>query len=225
MATNEKQAVNEQRLELFDRWAADYDVSVYADGDDGFPFAGYEKVLDTIAQIATNDTCNGEGSRHILDVGIGTGNLAEKLVGADRTVYGVDFSEGMLSEAAERVPDVHLVRADLLQPLPPKLAIPFDAIVSAYVLHEFDLPTKLQIVQALAAKSLAPGGVIVIGDVAFPSGEVRRAAHERWRDVWDEEEYYWAADEAIAEFEKLGWAARYTQVSVCAGVFEITPTD
>lgn len=44
---------NKERLELFDRWAADYDASVYADGEDGFPFAGYDDVLNAIVEAAT----------------------------------------------------------------------------------------------------------------------------------------------------------------------------
>jgi hypothetical protein len=38
------------REALFTDWAARYDASV--DGRDGFPFAGYERVLDRIFELA-----------------------------------------------------------------------------------------------------------------------------------------------------------------------------
>lgn len=46
---------------------------------------------------------------------------------------------------------------------------------------------------------------------------------ERWADVWDEDEYYWAADEAVPSLTGLGWTEEYEQVSVCAGVFTVRP--
>ncbi|MCX6093275.1 MAG: hypothetical protein NTY63_00410 [Candidatus Bipolaricaulota bacterium] len=58
---------------LFDTWADRYDEAV--NSGVGFPFAGYEATLDRVAALATA----GPGSR-VLDVGIGTGNLARRFV-------------------------------------------------------------------------------------------------------------------------------------------------
>lgn len=113
--------------------------------------------------------------------------------------------------------------ADLLKPLPDTLHVPFDDIVSAYVFHEFDPSTRMKLLQSLAKTCLVPGGVFVIGDIVFSTGAKREEARIHWRDEWDEDEFYWAADEALAGFNELGWTAVYKQISVCAGVFVVKP--
>jgi putative AdoMet-dependent methyltransferase len=201
------------REELFDAWATKYDTSV---ADATFPLIGYEKVLDeAIAQAELWD-----GAR-ALDVGTGTGNLAARLLaGGCGEVWGTDFSEEMLARARQKVPEAHFVRANLLEAWPDELPEQFNRIVSAYVFHEFDLETKLRLIGELNAR-LKPRGRLVIADIAFTTAEDREAAHRRWAGLWDEAEYYWAADEAIAALANAGIGARYIQVSICGGVFTI----
>jgi len=69
---------------------------------------------------------------------------------------------------------------------------------------------------------LAPGGFLVVADITFPTTAVRAAAAERWATWWDEDEFYWAADEANAACAEVGLPATYQQVSICAGVFTVT---
>ena len=201
------------REELFDAWAAKYDASV---GDATFPLIGYEKVLDeAIAQAELWD-----GAR-ALDVGTGTGNLAARLLaGGCGEVWATDFSEEMLARSRQKAPEAHVVRANLLEAWPDELPEQFNRIVSAYVFHEFDLETKLRLIGELNAR-LKPRGRLVIADIAFTTAEDREAAHRRWAGLWDEDEYYWAADEAIAALANAGIGARYVQVSICGGVFVI----
>lgn len=98
-------STNEDRLQLFERWAADYDTSVRGAGAEDFPFAGYDNALQRI--VAAADV--GPGMR-ILDVGIGTGNLAALFAEARCEVWGVDFSAQMLKQAAEAHRGGRLVR-------------------------------------------------------------------------------------------------------------------
>lgn len=201
----------ENRERLFDYWAAVYDRSV---GDaEGFPFDGYGRVLDTVVALAGvwPGTC-------VLDLGSGTGNLSARFVAAGCEVWGVDFSSAMISEAKKKVPDARFVRANVLESWPDELPQRFGRIVSAYVLHEFDLTTKVTMLQKLAQR-LTPDGRIVVGDVAFPTVEAREQARERWRDRWDPDEHYWAADEAEAAGWPAGLGLEYRQVSGCGGVF------
>ncbi len=157
----------------------------------------------------------------ILDLGIGTGNLAARLIRTGCQVSGIDFSAKMLAKARAKVPQAKLVQANLLADWPTELRQPFDRVVSAYVLHEFDLETKLGLLQRIASQHLSVGGRIVIADVAFPTVAARTAAQHS-ADVWDEEEYYWAADEAFAAIEQIGLQVAYEQVSSCGGVFVVT---
>lgn len=62
------------RVTLFDAWAAQYDLDVATSGDD-FPFAGYDEVLATAVRVV-----GARPSLRVLELGIGTGNLAERFV-------------------------------------------------------------------------------------------------------------------------------------------------
>ncbi len=207
----------QNRVQLFDRWAETYDASVQRSAGD-FPFDGYGQVLDEIVRLA-----DPHPRMAVLDVGVGTGNLAARLAALDCQPWGVDFSSQMLAKARANLPHATLIQADLLADWPAELRRKFDCIVSAYVWHEFDLDTKVHLLQKLAHHHLAEAGSMIIGDIAFPTGQAREQAHRRWAERWDEDEYYWAADEAIAACQKAGLEARYTQISSCGGVFLIVP--
>jgi putative AdoMet-dependent methyltransferase len=203
-----------RRVQLFDDWAAYYDRSVEAGGS--FPLTGYRQVLDEIVRAA-----GVQRGMKVLDLGIGTGNLAGRFAGLDCELWGVDFSAEMLARAREKVPQAHLAQVDLLGTWPAALDRRFERIVSAYVLHEFDLPAKVALLQRLVVHHLTAGGRIVVGDVAFETSRAREEAHNRWAELWDEEEFYWAADEAADACEAAGLQLAYRQVSSCGGVFVI----
>jgi putative AdoMet-dependent methyltransferase len=208
-----------EREQLFDSWAKHYDSAV-GSAASGFPFDGYEQVLDAAVESADA----GPGLR-VLDLGIGTGNLAARFVRQGCDVWGLDFSAEMLARAQAKWPEIHLIQASLqaslLDEWPTELPHPFDRIVSAYVLHEFDLATKIQMLWRAATQGLTPEGLIVVADIAFPTADARTKASRRWVDKWDPDEHYWAADEAIAACAQAGLEATYRQVSTCGGVFTV----
>jgi hypothetical protein len=81
--TQSREDMDQQdRVSLFDGWAQHYDRSVQADGD--FPFDGYERVLDEVARAA-----RAQPGMAILDLGIGTGNLAARFVSLGCDVVSV----------------------------------------------------------------------------------------------------------------------------------------
>lgn len=207
------------RPQLFDTWARHYDASL-ASTDGDFPFDGYERILDEVVTLAEV-----RPGMRILDLGIGTGNLAQRFVQQGCEIWGVDFSAEMLAKARVKLPQVHLVQANLLVDWPDDIHPPFDRIVSAYVLHEFTLEAKIDVLRR-ATQYLAPGGVILIADIAFPSVAIREAAMQQvYGDLWDEDEWYWAADETIAACEAAGVHATYRQMSRCGGIFVFRTPD
>jgi len=221
--------MGEAREQLFDEWAESYDKSV--DGYSGFPFEGYEQVLDLIAKRA-----GVEAGMEVLDLGIGTGNLAARFVDRDCAIWGLDFSLKMLAKVHRKYPQIELLKADIKGDWPIDVDRHFDRVVSAYVLHEFDLESKVRLLRKLACDHLVDGGRVVAGDISFPTRTVRDAAEKRFSGTWDEErqrwegslwdedEHYWAADEAIEALAAVGLTARYAQVSFCGGVYVIERT-
>lgn len=203
------------RNDLFNRWAASYDQSIQGDSDN-FPFDGYNRILDEIARQSGAT----EGMR-VLDVGIGTGNLAIHFLALKCLISGVDFSSEMLSRAGEKLPDAQLVQMNLEQEAwSTKLPDHFDCIVSSYVLHEFDASRKMQLLQTWM-QHLSGGGRIVIGDIAFSNAKALEMAYQRWAKYWDNDEHYWVAEDSLLVLKQMGFDAQYIQVSSCGGVFSM----
>ena len=201
---------------LFDSWAEHYDPAAVSAEDD-FPFAGYELILDQVINLA-----GVKPAMRILDLGIGTGNLAARFLRQGCLVWGIDFSAKMLAQARAQLPQVNLVQANLLDEWPLTLQQPFDRVVSAYVLHHFDLETKVSLLRRIATHYLLSSGPILVADIAFPTTSARAEASRHWAACWDQDEYYWAADETIAACEQAGLLVTYKQLSSCGGVFVFT---
>lgn len=197
----------------FDDWAATYDESVAAGA--GFPFDGYAQVLQGILEQAAP-----RPGANVLDLGIGTGNLAALFVARGCAVWGLDFSPEMVTLARRKLPQATLAVADIRAEWPPAFQRRFDAVVSAYTFHHFVLEEKVALAKHLVTERLVPGGRLVIGDIAFENAAAEDAQRHALGDEW-EQEYYWLADDALAALADAGLAVGYTQVSSCAGIFII----
>jgi cyclopropane fatty-acyl-phospholipid synthase-like methyltransferase len=204
--------VTQDRIDLFDRWSETYDRSVL---DECGVHESYDEVLETVVRAA-----DPRPGMRVLDLGIGTGNLAQRFVALGCSVWGIDFSPAMLALAEVKVPEAILVEADLREEWPSTLDGPFDRVVSTYVLHEFSMETKIHLLQRLVERYLGEGGRIVVGDIAFPTVQARTDAGA---DHWDEEEHYWAADETLAACAPVGLSFIYVQVSRRGGVYVFEP--
>ena len=144
----------------FDLWADEYDRSVQgSDEENSYPFAGYQRVLGTIySEIRKMD------AHRVLDVGFGTGILANRLYRDGCHVTGIDFSDRMLQIAREKMPEAVLIRHDFSTGLPLRLQEEdFDAIVCTYAIHHLTDNQKRSFLAELQSH-LAPGGKI-FGDL------------------------------------------------------------
>ena len=211
MADNYKDDMPENpRLPIFERWAARYDRSVQT--DTGI-FASYDAVLAEVVRAA-----GVEAGMRVLELGVGTGNLALRLAALGCEVWGVDFSPAMLAIVREKAPQITLVQMDLTGEWPAVMQRRFDRIVANFVLHEFDLETKISLLQRLATYHLVEQGLIVVGDVAFATAAARR---QSGAESWDEDEHYWAADETMTASAGTGLKVTFKLISWCTGVFVV----
>lgn len=65
---------------------------------------------------------------------------------------------------------------------------------------------------------LNKNGKILIGDVAFETCEKLNECRQKAGNTWDNEEFYFVADELKTEFPNLC----FTQVSHCAGILTLS---
>ncbi|MFW9925774.1 MAG: class I SAM-dependent methyltransferase [Candidatus Thorarchaeota archaeon] len=207
----------ERTPEIFDAWAENYDYWVKI-GSDSFPFQGYNEVLSRIVELT-----DPKPDSRVLDVGIGTGNLSQRFIECGCEIWGIDYSSRMLEEAKKKVPDAHLLKTDVESEWPSVLRKGFDHIVSAYTLHHLTIDRKIAVIKRLADELLMENGSIVVGDISFPSSSARAEARKKLASVWDEYEYYWAADEFKTMIVGLGFHVVYEQISDYAGVYVIVP--
>lgn len=199
--------------EEFDDWAAGYDESTVT--ETGYPFDGYTRVLQTVVDLAA-----AQPGQAVLDLGIGTGNLALLFAECGCAIWGVDFSAKMLAIARQKLPNATFAQADLRDAYPPAFQRRYDRIVSGYTFHHFPLDEKVALVQRLIRDHLAPAGCIVIADIAFQDAAEEDVLRQSMGDEW-EQEYFWLADETLAAFAAAGESASFRKMSTCAGIFVI----
>ena len=205
-------------VEDFDGWADHYDQSVL--NTQNFPFTGYKMVLEKVVELT-----DAQPGMSILDLGIGTGNLAVRFDDLGCEIWGTDFSPAMLEKARLKLPNAHLFQVDLRGILPPEMNRRFDHIVSAYVFHHFELALKVQLIKKLIHERLIPGGRLLLADIAFESQAALEVVKHTAGDEW-EDEFYWLADETVPALTKANLHAEFYKISSCGGIFEITtPSD
>lgn len=195
----------------FDLWADGYDQSVgLSDEEHTYPFAGYKDVLGAIYREVML-----RGGGDVLDIGFGTGVLTSRLYQGGCRIWGQDFSPRMVEVTQRRLPNAHLYCGNFVDGLvPPLKRQRYDAVIATYSLHHLTDAQKAAFVQELM-RQLKPGGVLLIGDVAFESREALSACRAEAGDEWDDEEIYFVADEWRA---LVPARVRFERLSHCAGV-------
>ena len=197
----------------FDLWADGYDRAVGLSYEEGsYPFAGYREVLNDIYSTVME-----KPRAVILDIGFGTGTLTSKLYEKGCVVFGQNFSDRMIKLAREKMPNARLYKGDFSLGLNEELkGVRYDFIIATYSLHHIDDERKVSFLNELRGL-LAPGGRILIGDVAFSDREQLERCKKEAGEGWDDEEFYFVADELMKHFPSLA----FKRISRCAGVLSI----
>ncbi|MEN3342168.1 MAG: hypothetical protein V7644_1572 [Actinomycetota bacterium] len=115
-------------------------------------------------QEETARATEGVTARTILDLGVGTGETARRVLARHpgATLVGIDASAEML--AAASLPGADLRVGRLEDPLPEG---PFDLVVSCLAVHHLDGGGKRGLFARVGAV-VAEGGRFVLGDVVLP---------------------------------------------------------
>jgi tRNA (cmo5U34)-methyltransferase len=122
---------------------------------------GYDELQ---AQVAA--ATDGERATRILDLGVGTGETARRVleVHPEARLVGIDESPAMLARAREALPTADLREGRLEDPLPDG---PFDLVVSALAIHHLADAGKRDLF-ARVHGVLVRGGAFVLADVVVP---------------------------------------------------------
>ena len=116
-------------------------------------------------------------SARVLDIACGTGILADRIQRELRPaqVFGVDMSEGMLSQARSRSSAVQWLRG-------PAEQLPFDdgaldAVVTTSAFHFFDQPAALREFHRV----LAPGGLAAVSTLSARHSLLQGPPSTKWK--------------------------------------------
>jgi tRNA (cmo5U34)-methyltransferase len=122
-------------------------------------------VFDELQEETARAT-EGIEARDVLELGVGTGETARRVLARHRgaQLVGIDESEAMLA-AADLEGDLRVSRLE--DPLPQG---PFDLVVSCLAIHHLDGQGKQDLFRRITAV-LKPGGRFVLADVVVPERE------------------------------------------------------
>lgn len=200
----------------FDLWANGYDKSVnFSEENDEYPFAGYKDVLNYIYnQVRENSYSS------VLDIGFGTGLLTTQLYNEGYQITGIDFSSNMIDIAKRKMPNATLINWDFASGLPIEIiSNKYDNIISTYAIHHLSDEGKIEFIKSLL-KLLNVNGKILIGDVSFETSQELDQCKEMYKEIWDNEEIYFVANEMMKSLNDL-YYCNYDKISHCSGVLTV----
>lgn len=200
----------------FDLWANGYDKSVnLSEENNEYPFAGYKDVLNYIYnQVRENSYSS------VLDIGFGTGLLTTQLYNEGYQITGIDFSSNMIDIAKKKMPNATLINWDFASGLPIEIiSNKYDYIISTYAIHHLSDEGKIEFIKSLL-KLLNVNGKILIGDVSFETSQELDQCKEMYKEIWDNEEIYFVANEMMKSLNDL-YYCNYDKISHCSGVLTV----
>src|SRR5690606_33197291 len=149
-------------VEIFDEWVHSYDDSVNGkDKEYADVFDKYEEILEAVADLAINP---------VVEFGVGTGNLTQKMVDRGLQVIGIEPNKAMREVTAEKMKNLTLIDGDFLEF---EDRVEAKTFVSSYAFHHLTDEEKAQAFQ-LYAEKLPTGGKVVFADTVFESADAKQ---------------------------------------------------
>jgi DNA-binding transcriptional MerR regulator len=218
--TSELNTIKNQWVDKWDfnSWAKTYDKAVEEDKGQLKMYKNYNSILEEVYNIAIKNT---KEAPSILEIGVGTGNLANKFFREGYNIVGIDQSREMLNVAKEKNPRLKVRLGEFLKiPFDNKV---FDVIVSTYAFHHLKDNEKVVAIGEMI-RVLKDHGKIVIGDLMFKSEEdkdniLKGLAEDQVKEIQDE--YYSNIDFLQREFGKCNKTLKYTQVDYINYIIEV----
>ncbi|MBQ7919630.1 MAG: MerR family transcriptional regulator [Lachnospiraceae bacterium] len=191
----------------FDTLASNYDTFIRESADGLDFYKNYDSVLQKTASQVHGGI--------VVEIGIGTGNLAKKILDSNNQVVqyiGIDQSINMLKEAKKKCPTVLLRKGDFLNL--PLEANSCDVIVSSYAFHHCNSREK-ELAIAEMDRVLKQHATIVITDLMFENQAARdcfqATCNEKERlDL--EDEYFGNVNDVMRILTALGYQCRAEQI-------------
>jgi putative AdoMet-dependent methyltransferase len=182
----------------FDKWASSYDEDVIKSARVGdWIFNDYDCVLDKVVEYSGLEE-NSYSS--VLDIGIGTGNLAARFLSHGLQITGIEPSAEMRKICRRKYPDIKVVAGNFLKI--PRSLPSVDLIVSAYAFHHLTAAEKAKAVTVMK-KFLKPKGRIVIADLMFQNADEESRIKQNLRETGRADILKEFEDEYPGIFEKL----------------------
>jgi putative AdoMet-dependent methyltransferase len=203
-------------LELFEQWADSYDETVIGhDEEYKEVFLHYDRILEEVVKRS-----NG----HVVEFGIGTGNLTSKLLLHGFEVTGIEPAPAMRKIALEKLPEhVQVLDGDFLSY--PELKN-IDTFVSTYAFHHLTDAEKELAIEKYG-NQLASGGKIVFADTMYESeetykGAITDALSKGFLNLATDlkTEYYTTIPILKAILEKHGFRVRFDQFNEFVWILE-----
>lgn len=202
----------------FDNWANSYDEDVAKDITNVKMYKNYEYILDSVYKLVKNIN---KKDVSILEIGVGTGNLAGRFLEENYNIIGIDQSREMLNVAKQKYSKLKVRLGEFLKiPFNDKS---FDVIVSTYAFHHLNNEEKSMAIKEMI-RVLKDGGKIVVGDLMFKDETDKQKVMKKLSAKQIEEinqEYYSNIDFLTNEFEKLNGKLEYTKIDDINYIIEI----
>lgn len=149
-------------VEIFDEWVHTYDDSVNGkDKEYEDVFVKYNEILQAVADRAIEP---------VIEFGVGTGNLTQKMVDRGLEVVGIEPNQAMREATAEKFPALKIIDGDFLEFEQP---VNVKSFTSTYAFHHLTDAEKARAFK-LYAEKLPAGGKVVFADTVFKSEEAKQ---------------------------------------------------